>query len=88
MSTSAALLMMIFKVSLLKLDINSSINLRLIPGSESSALNTTTFFTGGYVENATMVASVPQTHPLALKQASAYVSRGELILGEYPQVFA
>ncbi len=35
-----------------------------------------------------MVASLLQSHPLALIQAAAYVSRGHCTLAEYPRVFA
>jgi tetratricopeptide (TPR) repeat protein len=39
-------------------------------------------------EDAVKVASLLQSHPLALIQAGAYVSRGHCSLAEYPQVFA
>jgi hypothetical protein len=39
-------------------------------------------------EDAVMVASLLQSHPLALIQAGAYVSRGHCSLAEYPGVFA
>jgi tetratricopeptide (TPR) repeat protein len=43
---------------------------------------------GVYIEDATKVASLLRSHPLALIQAGAYISRGHCTLAEYPLVFA
>jgi tetratricopeptide (TPR) repeat protein len=42
---------------------------------------------GVHAEDAIMVASLLHSHPLALIQAGAYVSRGHCTLAEYPVVF-
>jgi len=40
-----------------------------------------------YTEDATVVAGLLQSHPLALIQAGAYVSRGHCTLADYPLVY-
>lgn len=68
-------------IALEGLDINEAQELLL------KAVRTSASTHDRYAEDARQVASLLQSHPLALIQASAYISRGHCTLADYPDVY-